>query len=79
MVLGNAYGLERFEIITTEDLEIKLEERAQGKTDFVLVNCLDEMVFRHSAIPGSINIPLGKTKAHIHKLGTDKSRLIIPY
>lgn len=79
MVPGNAVGLERFEIITTEDLEIKLQERVQGEIEFLLVNCPGEMIYRHSFIPGSINIPLGKTKDHIHKLGTDKNRLIIPY
>lgn len=75
----NAYSLERFEVITTEEMEKLLKDRQNGTMDFLLVNSLDEMIFRNSSIPGSINVPLGQIKKHTHKLGNDLDKLIVPY
>lgn len=72
-------ALERFEIITTAELEIMLDQRKNGKIDFLLVNGLDRMVHNHTAIPGSINIPLSSFDEYAHKLGRNKEKLIIPY
>ena len=76
---ATATALERFEIITTAELEQLLKDRETGKADFILVNSLDRIIFRHAAIPGSVNIPNGHLKQHANKLGSDTSKLIIPY
>ncbi len=75
----NALALERFPIVTTEEMLQMLQDREAGKIDFILVNALDEMIARNASIPGSVNIPLGKIAAHAHKLGQDKNRLIVTY
>ncbi len=78
-VASNTFALERFDIITTEKMQALLEQRKAAKIDFVLVNSLDEMIYRNSHIPGSVNIPLSSIDENIHKLGQDLSKLIIPY
>jgi len=75
----NATALERFPIVTTEEMQQMLKDREAGKIDFILVNALDELIYRNASIPGSINIPLGKIAAHAHKLGKDKDKLIVTY
>ena len=72
-------SLERFEIITTEQLESLLAERRAGDVDFILVNALDEIIYRHHAIPGSINVPWSRVDETADRLGGDKDRLIITY
>ena len=39
-------ALERFDIVTTEQMKQMLDDRADGKTDFILVNSLDRIIFR---------------------------------
>jgi len=75
----NVSALERFDIVTTVKMQEMLEQRKEGKIDFILVNSLDEMIFRNSHIPGSVNIPLSRIAENRHKLGEDQSKLIIPY
>lgn len=75
----NSSALERFEIFTTTELMQLLQDRENGKVDFLLVNALDEMVYKHASIPGSVNIPLDKFQQHSHKLGNDTDKLIISY
>ena len=75
----NSFALERFEIFTTTEMMQLLQDREHGKIDFLLVNSLDEMIYRHASIPGSVNIPLGKFQNYAHKLGNDRDKLIIPY
>jgi rhodanese-related sulfurtransferase len=36
----------------------ELREKIEGGEDFVLVDVLDEQFYRHSHLPGAINIPL---------------------
>ncbi len=72
-------ALERFDLVTTREMKQLLEEREKGLTDFILVNTLDEMIYRDSYIPGSINIPLSRFDAFNHRLGTNKDKLIITY
>jgi hypothetical protein len=73
------FALERFEIITTEELEQMLISRQYGKSDFILINTLDEIIFRNASIPGSINIPFSRVSETIKRLGEDKDRLLILY
>ncbi len=75
----NTSALERFEIITTTEMVQLLEDREEGKIDFLLVNALDRMIYNHSSIPGSTHIPLGKFEEFSYKLGSDTDKLIIPY
>lgn len=79
LISTNVSALERFDIVTTLKMQEMLEQRKEGKIDFILVNSLDEMIFRNSHVPGSINIPLSRIDENKHKLGEDKSKRIIPY
>ena len=78
-VATTSWSLERFDIITTEQLAQMVSDREAGKIDFILVNSLDEVIFNDSTIPGSVNIPLDRTSDNIHKLGTDKEKLVVSY
>lgn len=79
MVAAPANALERFEIITTEQLQQLIEDRASGKIDFVLVNTLDRLIFEHHTIPGSVNLPWSLVQENGDVLGPDKGRKIITY
>lgn len=72
-------ALERFDIVTTEEMKQMLDDRAAGKTDFILVNSLDEIIFRSVSIPGSVNLPWYSAKELTNRLGEDKHKLIITY
>lgn len=72
-------ALERFDIITTEELQSMLVEKEAGKIDFLLINTLDKLIADHHSIPGSINIPWSQVESRIEELGEDKEKLIITY
>lgn len=74
-----ADALERFDIITTQELEQMLVARKSGELDFMLVNSLDEIIALNASIPGSINIPWSRIDETIHRLGDDKDKQIIVY
>jgi len=74
-----ASAMERFDIVTTSQMKQMLDDRAARKTDFIIVNTLDEIIFKHSSIPGSINIPWSRVTELGHRLGKDKDKLIILY
>lgn len=76
---STAHGLERFEIITTQELQQILTEREAGHLDFVLVNTLDTLIYEHHSIPGSINIPWSRVAEMRDRLGPKQDRLIITY
>ena len=71
--------MERFDLITTQELEQMLARRQRGEIDFVLVNGLDEIIYRHNDIPGSVNVPWSRVNELIGRLGTDKNKLIVTY
>ena len=71
--------MDRFDIITTQQLKQMLDDRRLNKTDFILVNSLDEIIFRNSSIPGSINLPWSRVKESASILGEDKDKLIVTY
>ena len=79
LVSTPAYAMERFDIITTEELEQMLAARGRGDLDFVLANSLDEIIFLNASIPGSINIPWSRIDETVHRLGEDKDKRIIFY
>lgn len=74
-----AGALERFDIISTRQLQELLTARKAGTVDFILVNSLDEVIYRDAHIPGSVNIPLARVDELIDRLGVDRNKLIIPY
>ena len=74
-----ALAMERFEIITTEQLEQLLIQRKEGKTDFVLMNALDEIIYKNVSIPESINVPWSRIDETVDRLGSDKNKLVITY
>ena len=73
------FAMERFEIVTTQEMNQMLEDRAAGKIDFVLANTLDEIIYLNSSIPGSVSLPWSRVDKVIHRLGDDKEKLIITY
>jgi 3-mercaptopyruvate sulfurtransferase SseA len=75
----SAVAMERFELITTQELEQMLVQRQMGEIDFVLVNSLDEIIFRSNSIPGSVNVPWSRVNEVADRLGSDKDKLIITY
>ena len=79
LLVSAAFSMERFEIVTTQELKQMMADKACGKTDFVLVNALDEIIYRNSAIPGSVNIPWSRVDKMAHRLGENKDRLIVTY
>lgn len=80
LLLGSAaFAMERFDILTTQELKQMLDDRAAGKIDFILVNGLDEIIFRNSSIPGSVSVPWSRVAQTAHRLGEDKEQLIITY
>ena len=74
-----AWAMERFEIITTQQLEQMLAEREAGRINFLLVNSLDKLIADSIAIPGSVNVPWAEIHEKANLLGEDKDRLIVIY
>lgn len=77
--IHSAAAMERFDLVTTQELEQLLAARQKGEIDFFLVNALDEIIFRNVAIPGSINIPWSRVHEKSHRLGDNLDKLIITY
>ena len=63
------------EIITLDELKAKLD---QGD-DFMLVETLAESYYRHSHLPGAINLPPDQVTALAPNLLPDKSADIVVY
>lgn len=74
-----AFCMDRFDIVTTEELAGMLADRSAGNGDFVLVNVLDKAIFENGHIPGSINIPWTTVDRDLGLLGEDKDRLVVTY
>jgi 3-mercaptopyruvate sulfurtransferase SseA len=79
MLTTAATAMDRFDIVTTTELKQMLDDRESGKVDFILVNSLDEIIYRDSSIPGSINVSWSKIDKNAYKLGEDKDKLIVTY
>lgn len=80
LLLSNgSLAMERFDIVTTEQMKKMLDDRSANKTDFILVNALDEIIFRDSAIPGSVSVPWCRVENLASRLGDDKEKLIVTY
>ncbi len=79
MAATAALAMERFDIVTTEQMKQLLDDRTAGRTDFVLVNSLDEIIFRTASIPGSVNVPWYCAEKVGDRIGDPKDRLVITY
>lgn len=73
------FCFDRFDILTTEELKAMVDEKDAGKLDFMLVNTLDEMIYRDTSIPGSVNLPWYRAKEAETYLGPNKDRLLVFY
>ena len=72
-------AMERFDLVTTEELVQMLAARERGETEFLLVNTLDEILYRNRSIPGSISVPWSRVRTAHARLGEDKDQLIVTY
>ena len=79
LLCSTAAAMERFDIVTTDQMKQMIEDRAAGKTDFILVNALDEIIYMHASIPGSVNLPWSRIDALQERLGSDRERLVVTY
>ena len=77
--IHSAGAMERFDLVTTEELQQMLVARDKGEIDFLLVCTLDEIIYRDVAIPGSISVPWSRVDETIHLLGDDPGKLIVTY
>ena len=70
--------MEKFSVITREELKKKIDDRG----DFVLIDVLGAMSYSERHLPGAINIPGGSENfvAEVEKAaGGDKSKEVIVY
>jgi len=75
-----AVAFDRFEIVTTEELREMLAARDAGNGEnFLLVNTLDDIIYRHEHIPGSVSLPWPEVDTYESVLGSDKGRSLIFY
>lgn len=72
-------AMERFDIVTTQQLSDMLELRNEGKTDFLLINTLDKLIADHQSIPGSINIPWSQIHTSSALSAHHKDKPVITY
>lgn len=73
-------AFERFDIVTTEQLREMLTAReSQASADFLLVNTLDEIIYRNESIPGSVSLPWSNISNYKSILGDNKDKEIIFY
>lgn len=63
------------ENITREELKAKID---RGE-DFVLVDTMPERYYRHSHLPGAINVPADELRERAPELLPDKNAEIIVY
>jgi hypothetical protein len=77
--IHSAGAMERFDLVTTEELQQMLTARDKGEIDFLLVCTLDEIIYRDVAIPGSISVPWIRVDETIHLLGEDHGKLVVTY
>ena len=61
--------------ISRDELKVKMD---RGE-DFVLVDTMPKMYYRHSHLPGAINLPADEVKKRAPELLPDKDAEIIVY
>jgi rhodanese-related sulfurtransferase len=61
--------------ITREELKAKIDR----EDDFVLIEALDEKYYRHTHLPGAVNLPPKRIKELAPKFLPDKNTEIVVY
>jgi rhodanese-related sulfurtransferase len=56
-----------------------LKTRMDREEDFVLVDTMAEMYYRHSHLPGAINLPVNEIRERAPELLPDKDADIVVY
>lgn len=79
VVAKNGFTFERFDTVSTMEMQELHDKRKNGDVDFILVNALDKIIFREHSIPQSINIPLYDFDNQLFMLGDDREKDIITY
>lgn len=74
-----SWAFVRFNVVTEKELSDLLVQRQRGEADFLLLNTLDEIIYKSRSIPGSINIPWSQIDRRMDELGENRDRLIITY
>jgi rhodanese-related sulfurtransferase len=57
----------------------ELQEKIDRGDDFVLVDTMAEMYYRHSHLPGATNLPAGEVRERAPELLPDKEAEIVVY
>ena len=57
----------------------ELKEKMDREDDFVLIDTLAEMYYRHSHLPGAINVPADEVGERIPELLPDREAEIVVY
>jgi rhodanese-related sulfurtransferase len=57
----------------------ELKTKMDRGEDFVLVDTMPEMYYRHSHLPGAVNLPVNEVRGSAPKLLPDKDAEIIVY
>ena len=57
----------------------ELKTKMDRGEDFVLVDTMPEMYYRHSHLPGAVNLPVNEVRESAPKLLPDKDAEIIVY
>jgi rhodanese-related sulfurtransferase len=57
----------------------ELQQKIDGKDDFILVETLARVAYEHVHLPGAINLPSDQVKALAPKLLPDKNADIVVY
>ncbi|HEV3476245.1 MAG TPA: rhodanese-like domain-containing protein [Rubrobacteraceae bacterium] len=65
----------RVEHISRDDLKAKMDRG----DDFVLVDTMPKMYYRHSHLPGAINLPADEVRERASELLPDKDAEIVVY
>ena len=73
--METAREMSMVENITREELKAKID---RGE-DFVLVDTMPERYYRHSHLPGAINVPADEVRERAPELLPDKNAEIIVY
>lgn len=55
----------------------ELWEKIERGENFVLVDVLDEQFYRHSHLPGAINIPLDEIETAEEKIPDKKTEIVV--
>lgn len=75
-----ASAFDRFDIVTTEQVREMLAAREAGTgEDFLLVNTLDDIIYHHEHIPGSVSLPWTRVADYEPVLGGDKAKSLVFY